>query len=351
MSFSATPALPRAPKRTCYTHPSQLVFLREQLFPRSVPFDPYDFSSLHDERRCAIDTINFWLFKSPKLVPHPLAATAVLADAILVDEAWVRQEQQQSRKRKRKLEHEDETGRNGIHEGLEISEWALKAVLSTAFCRFVNGLVDRDVKSASIAGILKMPTPALAKKTKAQGQGQIDESVSEDESATARSSTAKLGGESSMFANAALMGLPSSFVELRHACTHDETLPPLSVLRDNVKLALDWLWERWWRDECGNVDGSVGSGWARREREWKRREAEKAVQEYESYESEREADEAAGMEHANTAETNMDSSDETQDEHRKKRRRKGDDDVDEAWHPPPDLQKSVTPVRTALFYL
>ncbi|KAK9455183.1 Las1-like-domain-containing protein [Dipodascopsis uninucleata] len=41
------------------------------------------------------------------------------------------------------------------------------------------------------------------------------------------------------------VGLPTYFVELRHACTHEE-LPPLSVLRSASENAMDWLKIRYW---------------------------------------------------------------------------------------------------------
>ena len=41
------------------------------------------------------------------------------------------------------------------------------------------------------------------------------------------------------------LGLPTSFVEIRHAATH-EALPSLPLLRAATARALDWLWENYW---------------------------------------------------------------------------------------------------------
>ncbi|RPA80737.1 Las1-domain-containing protein [Ascobolus immersus RN42] len=40
-------------------------------------------------------------------------------------------------------------------------------------------------------------------------------------------------------------GLPLSFVEVRHACTHEE-LPSLATLQTTAKRAMDWLWNYYW---------------------------------------------------------------------------------------------------------
>jgi ribosomal biogenesis protein LAS1 len=40
-------------------------------------------------------------------------------------------------------------------------------------------------------------------------------------------------------------GLPLSFVEVRHACTHEE-LPSLATLQSTAKRAMEWLWSYYW---------------------------------------------------------------------------------------------------------
>lgn len=41
------------------------------------------------------------------------------------------------------------------------------------------------------------------------------------------------------------LNLPASFVEIRHAATH-ENLPSLAVLRTATSRALHWLWSNYW---------------------------------------------------------------------------------------------------------
>ena len=60
----------------------------------------------------------------------------------------------------------------------------------------------------------------------------------------------------SMFQNAKKIGLPESFVELRHQATHDE-LPALLVLRQAATRSLQWLWQAYWRSidiKSGTLD-------------------------------------------------------------------------------------------------
>lgn len=64
-----------------------------------------------------------------------------------------------------------------------------------------------------------------------------------------------------MFSRALELGLPASFVELRHEATHRE-LPSLTVLRGAAGRSLEWLWGFYWggvssRMELGlDLDGS-----------------------------------------------------------------------------------------------
>lgn len=51
------------------------------------------------------------------------------------------------------------------------------------------------------------------------------------------------------------LGLPTSFVEIRHAATH-EALPSLPLLRAATTRALDWLWENYW---CSLSDSNSNS--------------------------------------------------------------------------------------------
>ncbi|KAL4994870.1 Las1-like-domain-containing protein [Aspergillus recurvatus] len=84
----------------------------------------------------------------------------------------------------------DDTSKNSL--------FAIRATYAAAFCRFVTGLVD-----------------------------------------------SKLGARRSMFSRALELGLPASFVELRHEATHRE-LPSLTVLRGATGRSLEWLWGFYW---------------------------------------------------------------------------------------------------------
>jgi ribosomal biogenesis protein LAS1 len=57
----------------------------------------------------------------------------------------------------------------------------------------------------------------------------------------------KLGGNvgGTMFNRASMIGLPLSFVELRHEAAHRE-LPSLVLLRSYTNRALEWLWDYYW---------------------------------------------------------------------------------------------------------
>ncbi|WYZ38903.1 hypothetical protein EsH8_III_000817 [Colletotrichum jinshuiense] len=61
----------------------------------------------------------------------------------------------------------------------------------------------------------------------------------------------------SMYSVAKTIGLPATFVELRHQATH-ETLPSLAKLRSAARKALVWIWDYYWQhlgaDEAGGDD-------------------------------------------------------------------------------------------------
>ncbi|EEY18108.1 conserved hypothetical protein [Verticillium alfalfae VaMs.102] len=50
----------------------------------------------------------------------------------------------------------------------------------------------------------------------------------------------------SMYSVAKTIGLPATFVELRHQATHEQ-LPSLAKLRGAARRALGWIWEYYWR--------------------------------------------------------------------------------------------------------
>ncbi|WEW61034.1 hypothetical protein PRK78_006523 [Emydomyces testavorans] len=53
------------------------------------------------------------------------------------------------------------------------------------------------------------------------------------------------GRKQTMYQKAMTLGVPASFVELRHEATHRE-LPSLVVLRNAAQRSLEWLWEFYW---------------------------------------------------------------------------------------------------------
>lgn len=61
----------------------------------------------------------------------------------------------------------------------------------------------------------------------------------------------------SMYSLAKTIGLPATFVELRHQATHEQ-LPSLLKLRGAAKKALGWIWEFYWRDLVPVSDTRTG---------------------------------------------------------------------------------------------
>ncbi|WDK11993.1 hypothetical protein CGRA01v4_03272 [Colletotrichum graminicola] len=60
----------------------------------------------------------------------------------------------------------------------------------------------------------------------------------------------------SMYSVAKTIGLPATFVELRHQATH-ETLPSLAKLRSAARKALVWIWEYYWQHLGPDEEESV----------------------------------------------------------------------------------------------
>jgi ribosomal biogenesis protein LAS1 len=50
-----------------------------------------------------------------------------------------------------------------------------------------------------------------------------------------------------MYSIAKEIGLPATFVELRHQATHEE-LPTLPKFRSAAQRAMTWIWDYYWRD-------------------------------------------------------------------------------------------------------
>ena len=88
-----------------------------------------------------------------------------------------------------------------LHDEVGGPQLVFQLAFATAICRFVNGLLDPAQKSH-----FAVPMHTLARN----------------------------------------LGLPASFVEIRHAATH-EVLPSMTILRKACTRALDWLWANYWK--------------------------------------------------------------------------------------------------------
>ena len=62
-----------------------------------------------------------------------------------------------------------------------------------------------------------------------------------------------------MYAIAKSVGLPATFVELRHQVTHEQ-LPSLTRLRATAKKALDWIWNYYWKHLTDTPEQQDGAG-------------------------------------------------------------------------------------------
>jgi ribosomal biogenesis protein LAS1 len=63
-----------------------------------------------------------------------------------------------------------------------------------------------------------------------------------------------------MYSIAKTIGLPATYVELRHQATHEE-LPPLSKLRTATQKALQWIWAYYWVHLSSEAKSSeIGKG-------------------------------------------------------------------------------------------
>ncbi|KAK3328473.1 Las1-like-domain-containing protein [Cercophora scortea] len=125
--------------------------------------------------------------------PHLVESTALLTAAILSDEQAAG------------------GGSDGSASAVSSSCYAVRAAYSAAFSRFVTGLLDSHQDKQR-----KM----------------------------------------SMYGVAKSVGLPATFVELRHQATHEQ-LPSLTRLRAAAKKALVWIWEYYWRHLPSDVVESL----------------------------------------------------------------------------------------------
>lgn len=177
---------------------SELSMVRDWFYPSYTPEDPYDPKSMIDMRQEAVARVNVWTFKSAR-VPAAVVATADLTDSVIHYEKM--------------LETDNSTAYR-----------AVQFMFAFSFLRFVNSFVDKDV--------IKNTTASLT--------------VNEDNDDEGTNGQLKGAGESSMYAHAALIGMPTRFVDLRHQVAHGE-VPDIVVLNRATADALVWLWEKWWK--------------------------------------------------------------------------------------------------------
>ena len=62
-----------------------------------------------------------------------------------------------------------------------------------------------------------------------------------------------------MYETAKQIGLPASFIDIRHDAIHGN-LPSLTVLREVTRKALDWLWNDYWKHLDGNLRANEQDG-------------------------------------------------------------------------------------------
>lgn len=184
---------------TPWKNGSELALVREWFFPQYAIKDPYS-PPAEDLRKAAINIVTWWETQNRDLeLPHSILATASLSDATLHD----------TKPTAERVQH--------------ISDQALQSIYAMAFCRFVNGFVDRDVTRSSLT--------AMATTT-----------ITDEDGLTTPASR----GESSMYALATKIGMPLRFVEMRHQITH-ESMPSIEELAGLAEEALEWIYQRWWK--------------------------------------------------------------------------------------------------------
>lgn len=144
----------------------------------------------HTSLKNAVDTVAYWQTRGK--LPHAVNATAWIVSAMLRDAKFT------------------QTNENGDPGSLTLNfnldgisnpeEFVLRNAYSMALVRFVNGILDPFQQGSFAIALL-----ALAKD----------------------------------------IGLPYSFVEIRHWATHEQ-LPSLEILRSTSREALSWLNEKYW---------------------------------------------------------------------------------------------------------
>ncbi|KAI7234228.1 hypothetical protein KC330_g4967 [Hortaea werneckii] len=201
---------------TPWRHQHDLLEVRAQLYPQYTTADPSTVAAapqqnVQDMRRHAVDRILAWKLRGN--LPHAVESTALLVDAILHHH----QQQQQLQVPPNTTNGPTPAPHASASAAPSASTFALRAVHSAAFTRFVTGFCDIG---RSRAGGL---TPA------------------------------------SMLEIARQIEMPTSFVGLRHEATHEE-LPALGRLVGASAEALEWLWGAYWSRLGGTEERGGGMG-------------------------------------------------------------------------------------------
>ncbi|KAI7160070.1 hypothetical protein KC352_g27009 [Hortaea werneckii] len=205
---------------TPWRHQRDLLEVRAQLYPHhtSNPSSVSPQQPHQDKRRHAVDRILAWKLRGN--LPHAVESTALLVDAILHHH----QQQQQPPQPQPQPQTSPPNNITPSPPAPRTSTFALRAVYSAAFTRFVTGFCDIGRSRSNAL------TPA------------------------------------SMLEIARQIEMPTSFVGLRHEATHEE-LPALGRLVSACAEALEWLWRVYWSRLGGGTGegkekggGQVGSG-------------------------------------------------------------------------------------------
>ncbi|RMY93090.1 hypothetical protein D0862_09324 [Hortaea werneckii] len=216
---------------TPWRHQRDLLEVRAQLYPQHIttanpsttvaatvasPPQQQQQQTGQDMRRHAVDRILAWKLRGN--LPHAVESTALLVDAILHHH---QQQQQPQSPPPTATTPTTNTSTPYPHATqAPASTFAIRAVYSAAFTRFVTGFCD--IGRSRTNGL----TPA------------------------------------SMLEIARQISMPGAFVGLRHEATHEE-LPALGRLVGAVAEALEWLWGVYWSrvggtEEEGGKGGGVG---------------------------------------------------------------------------------------------
>ena len=221
-----------------FTKPTITKTAKERSAPKEyIPKIPLDC------RIRAINIVNRIMFKYSldNPLPHAVLTTAQLTAALLYED---------------RMEPKWKCGNYDLVDNL-----AVESTLASALGKFVTGFVDRDVKLDA--------SRKDGKSTKSTSRLKRRRNESEGSSRAELDSSSRVSN--SMLSNAAQIGLPAAFVELRHKITHDSTTPPLWEMKLMAFRALDWLWDNYW------LKLDVGKDvWGLEEREVVRQEEAKA---------------------------------------------------------------------------